>query len=104
MRDVQDAPLRVRLTDDFASPLVFSLLAALQDGAELEFRTLRRILQCDGAALSGAIAYLERSRRVFVRRSTFGEAPGTWISATRGGAEAFAGHLAALRQIAEGTP
>lgn len=89
-----------RLDDDFAAQLSFSLMAALQDGAELEFRTLRRILQAEGPALSGAIAALGREGHVVVRRASFGEMPGTWISASRAGRSAFRSHLEALRAIA----
>lgn len=88
-----------RLADDFASAVPFSLMAALQGGAELEFRTLRRILQAEQSPLSGAIMMLENEGHVAVRRPSFGET-GTWVSATAEGRAAFAAHLAALGVIA----
>ncbi|WAA67621.1 transcriptional regulator [Microbacterium oxydans] len=91
-----------RLDDDFASALPFSLMAVLQDGADLEFRTLRRILQAERSALSGAILLLENERHVALRRVSFGEMPGTWVAATPAGSAAFRSHLAALRAIVAG--
>lgn len=102
MSSVQGATGWVRLDDDFASPLQFALMAALQDGAKLEFRTLRRILDCEGAPLRGAIAQLEKEGHLVARRVSFGDVPGLWISASARGHDAFEGHIAALTEIAGG--
>ncbi len=91
---------RVCLDDAFAGSLTFSLMASLQDGADLEFRTLRRVLECEGRSLSGVIVELQKEGHVVARRVSFGGVPGTWISATLRGRGAFEGHLAALREIA----
>lgn len=88
-----------RLDDDFAPALPFSLMAALQDGAELEFRTLRRILRTERLSLTGAISVLEHEGHVAVRRVFFGEVPGTWVFTTGRGRMAFDAHLQALRAI-----
>lgn len=93
-----------RLDDVFASAVPFSLMAALQDGADLEFDTLRRILRAERAPLSGAILLLENEGYVAVRRAFFGEEPGTWVAATAVGAATFRAHLAALRTIAASEP
>ena len=102
MRDAMESAGPTRLADDFASPLVFSLMAALQDDAELEFRTLRSVLGCEGHALSGAISQLAGAGHVVVRQVSFGDVPGSWISASTRGRDAFDRHLAALREIAAG--
>ncbi|PRB19103.1 transcriptional regulator [Microbacterium sp. MYb62] len=104
MRSAAERTGRVRLDDTFAASLPFSLMAALQNGADLEFRTLRRVLDCEGRSLSGAIGQLQRVGYVFARRVSFGEVPGTWISATPRGRVAFDDHLAALREIASDAP
>ncbi|MDF2561507.1 MAG: transcriptional regulator [Microbacterium sp.] len=90
-----------RLDDDFAAPLSFSVMSALQGDAELEFGTLRRIVECEGSLLSGVIARLAHAGHLAVRDVSFGDAPGTWVRATPRGTDAFSDHLAALREIVE---
>lgn len=90
---------RTRLDDDFASPLRFSLLATLGEGIELDFATLREILQCGDSALSKAISHLQAAGYVVARKAALGSRPRTWVHSTRAGRQAFAGHLQALREI-----
>lgn len=91
-----------RLHDVFASPLVFSVMAALTGSVELEFRTLRRVLQCESAALSGAINALRAAHCVKVRKETLGDFSQSWVCATLQGDDAFVAHLNALEEIASG--
>lgn len=90
---------RTRLDDNFASPIRFSLLAALGDGNELDFRALREILQCDDSPLSKAISHLQAAGYVVARKGTVGARPRTWVRSTPAGRDAFAWHLQALREI-----
>jgi DNA-binding MarR family transcriptional regulator len=90
---------RTRLDDHFASPIRFSLMASLGDGIELDFATLREILQCGDSPLSKAISHLEAAGYVVARKERFGSRQRTWVRSTRAGLDAFAGHLQALREI-----
>ena len=49
---------RTRLDDNFASPIRFSLMASLGEGIELDFATLREILQCGDSPLSKALSLI----------------------------------------------
>lgn len=90
---------RTRLDDHFASPIRFSLMASLSEGIELDFATLREILQCGDSPLSKAIAHLRAAEYVVARKDSLGGRARTWVRSTREGREAFAGHLHALREI-----
>ncbi|MFK3834156.1 transcriptional regulator [Microbacterium sp. NPDC087868] len=90
---------RTRLDDNFASPLRFSLLATLSEGIELDFATLREILQCADSPLSKSISHLHAAGYVTVRKASLGSRQRTWVRSTGEGREAFAGHLQALREI-----
>ena len=90
---------RTRLDDNFASPIRFSLMASLGDGIDLDFATLREILQCGDSPLSKAITHLQAAGYVVARKGSIGSRPRTWVYSTAAGREAFAGHLQALREI-----
>lgn len=92
---------RLRLDDSFASPIRFSLMAALGDDLELDFATLGSILQVSDSALSKAISALEGVRYVRVRRGRAGSRPRTWVAGTAEGRHAFQAHLDALRAIVD---
>lgn len=92
---------RMRLDDNFASPIRFSLMAALSDGVELDFGTLGDVLDVGDSALSKAIAHLQAAGYVFSRKGSAGGRPRTWVRSTNAGRDAFARHLDALRQIVE---
>lgn len=90
---------RIRLDDNFASPIRFSLMASLGDGIELDFAALREILQCADSPLSKAITHLQAGGYVVARKASLGSRPRTWVRSTRLGRDAFEGHLQALREI-----
>jgi DNA-binding MarR family transcriptional regulator len=93
---------RHRLDDAFATPLRFSLMAALRVDTEIDFATLRGALEADDSPLSKAIAALTDAGYVTARKGYAARRPRTWVRATRRGVAAFEGHLAALREIAAG--
>ncbi|WP_136057207.1 transcriptional regulator [Microbacterium sp. K24] len=97
----RDPHPRTRLDDSFSTPVRFSLMAALGDSIELDFATLAAILQAGDSVLSKAIAHLQDSGYVATRKVHAGSRPRTWVRATTEGADAFAGHLRALREIVE---
>lgn len=90
---------RTQLDDNFASPIRFSLLAALGDGMELDFSALREVLQCGDSPLSKAITHLQAADYVVARKGNVGGRSRTWVRSTRTGRDAFAAHLQALREI-----
>ncbi|MFY9711842.1 MAG: transcriptional regulator [Microbacterium sp.] len=91
----------MRLDDNFASPIRFSLMASLGDDMELDFGTLADILQVGDSALSKAISHLQITGYVAVRKGFAASRPRTWVRSTIAGQKAFAGHLQALRAIVE---
>jgi len=92
---------RLRLDDNFASPIRFSLMAALLDGNELDFKTLADVLQVGESALSKAISYLRDTGYVATRRGEVGSRPRTWVRSTTKGERAFTAHVEALQEIVE---
>ena len=90
---------RTQLDDNFASPIRFSLMAALGDGMEFDFPALRDILQCGDSPLSKAIAHLPPAQTGRARRGGGGGRTPPGVRATTAGRDAFAAHLQALRQI-----
>lgn len=92
---------RLRLDDNFASPIRFSLMAVLADGSDLDFGTLADILDVGDSALSKAITHLQGAGYLTARKVLSGGRPRTWVTSRPGGREAFARHVEALRQIVE---
>lgn len=66
---------------------------------ELDFATLRDVLQCGDSPLSKAITHLQAADYVFARKANVGGRSRTWVRSTRTGRDAFAAHLQALREI-----
>lgn len=98
---VESAHPRTRLDDNFASPIRFSLMAALVDDVEMDFGTLAHVLQVGDSALSKAISHLQSAGYVFARKGYVGSRPRTWVHSTDVGRKAFAGHVDALRAIVQ---
>jgi DNA-binding MarR family transcriptional regulator len=94
---------RHRLDDAFQTPVRFSLMAALGGRAEVDFRTLRDLLETDDSALSKAISHLENAGYVKVTKGYAGSRPRTWVAATVRGSAAFERHVEALQAIAAGS-
>lgn len=92
---------RMRLDDNFASPIRFSLMASLSEGVELDFGTLADVLQVGDSALSKAISHLQSVGYVLPRKGYVGSRPRTWVRSTTTGQKAFDAHLQALRAIVE---
>ena len=98
---VEPAHPRTRLDDNFASPIRFSLMAALVDDVEIDFGTLAHVLQVGDSALSKAISHLQVAGYLLARKGYVGSRPRTWVRSTAAGRKAFAGHVGALRAIVE---
>ena len=95
---------RHRLDPAFQTPLRSSLMAVLAGDVEMDFHSLRELLETEDSPLSKAIGTLVRAGYVTVAKCYVGARPRTWVRATSVGRQAFARHMVALRQIAEGVP
>jgi len=91
---------RARLDDLIHQPVRFSLLAALAQADELEFRFLRDTLQVSDSVLSRQGSTLEQAGYVAIRKGHVGKWPRTWLKLTPNGRSAFENHLSTLREIA----
>ena len=96
------AHARHRLDDAFQTPVRFSLMAALGRGTEIDFGTLKELLEADDSVLSKAISHLEKAGHVTVTKGHVGNRPRTWVESTGVGYRAFQDHLGALREITRG--
>lgn len=92
------------LDEAFQTPVRFSLMAALKDDTEMDFATLRDLLESGDSVLSKAIASLERLGYVTTVKGYVGNRPRTWVASTGKGRRAFRQHLEALRAISDGFP
>ncbi|MGI6878123.1 transcriptional regulator [Microbacterium sp. gxy059] len=90
------------LDDAFQTPIRFSLMAALREDAEMDFRMLREMLETSDSVLSKAIGHLEQLGYVRTVKGYVGSRPRTWAASTVTGRRAFRRHVAALRAIADG--
>lgn len=81
------------------TPVRLSLLAALSDDIELDFASLRDLIEADDSAVSKGVAHLEKLKYVKVTKGYVGTRPRTWVAATVKGRRALERHMAALRSI-----
>jgi DNA-binding MarR family transcriptional regulator len=95
---------RTRLDDVMYQPVRFSIAAALAAAAELEFSTVRDVVEISDSLLSQHAARLEEAGYLNVRKGHVGKRPRTWLSLTAEGRAAFADHVDALRAIVEAAP
>ncbi|MFW5417858.1 transcriptional regulator [Nocardiopsis sp. CNT-189] len=93
---------RARLDDVIHAPVRFSIVAALASAREADFRFVRDTVEVSDSALSKQVSTLEKAGYVTVRKSSVGRRPRTFLALTAEGRTAFARHIAALREIAEG--
>lgn len=87
----------------FGTPLRFSLIAALGRRTDIDFGTLRDVLEADDSSLSKSISHLQNAGYVKTTKGRAGNRPRTWIEATAKGDRAFARNLSALRAITNDT-
>jgi DNA-binding MarR family transcriptional regulator len=90
---------RTRLDDVMHQPVRFSIVAALAAAAELEFSTVRDVVEISDSLLSQHAARLEEAGYLQVRKGHVGKRPRTWLSVTAEGRAAFDNHVEALRAI-----
>ena len=92
---------RHALDDAFLTPVRLSLMAALPKEIELDFASLRDVIEADDSMLSKAIAHLERLGYLHVEKGYVSRRPRTWIASTAKGRRAFFAHVQALRAITD---
>ena len=90
---------RHQLDDALLTPVRFSTMAALGNGSEVDFATLRNIIETDDSALSKAISRLDAAHYIAVRKGYVANKPRTWLRATPAGLKALRTHSAALQAI-----
>jgi DNA-binding MarR family transcriptional regulator len=94
---------RHRLDPLIHSPIRLSIMAFLTEVDSAEFGFVRESVEVTAPVLSKQTALLEEAGYVKVTKGYVGKRPRTWLSLTRTGRTALAGHLAALRAIAGDT-
>jgi DNA-binding MarR family transcriptional regulator len=93
---------RYRLSETLHQPVRFSIVAALAATESMDFGTLRDRIQVSDSVLSKQVTILEQAEIVQVKKGFVGKRPRTWLTLTKGGRQAWADHLATLREIAGG--
>lgn len=83
------------------SPVRFSLLAALRNLEDVDFRFLADLLEVSDSTLSQTLTALLDAGLVNVRKEPSGRRTRTWISITDAGRAAFLQHLSTLQAIVE---
>lgn len=92
---------RHQLDDVIHAPVRFSIVAALAAVDEAEFAHVRDTIEISDSVLSKQSTHLEAAGYVKIRKGHVGKRPRTWLSLTSTGRTAYAGHLEALRAIAD---
>lgn len=90
---------RARMNSDFTNPIRLSLVAAVQAVDEVDFKTLRDILEVSDSVLSRHLSALEEKQYLAIRKGFVGKRPRTWIKLTEQGRSALAEHVQALREV-----
>ncbi|MGS2586771.1 transcriptional regulator [Streptomyces sp. NRRL F-5135] len=83
------------------SPVRFSLLAALRNLEDVDFRFLADLLEVSDSTLSQTLTVLSDAGLVTVRKEPVGRRTRTWVGITDTGRDAFAHHLATLQAIVD---
>lgn len=84
-------------------PARLQIAAVLGKVTDMEFATLRDIVEVSDSVLSKHLAALNDAGFIALRKAALDGRQRTWVSLTKAGRRAFASHLAALQQLASGT-
>lgn len=87
------------LDEALLTPVRLSLLAALSGDVELDFGSLRDLLETEDSVLSKGISHLEKIGYVKVTKGYVGSRPRTWVRSTTKGRRVLERHAQALRAI-----
>lgn len=81
---------------------IMAALNALPPGAEVDFTTLRSIIEVTDGNLGAHLRKLEDAGYIKMRKTFVGRRPRTYIALTPNGRAAFEEHIAALKTIISG--
>lgn len=93
---------RLRLNDAFTNPIRLSIIATLANVDDIDFKSLKEIVDISDSALSKHASALEDAGYVKIRKGFVGKRPRTWFSTTKKGETAFKEHVDALRELTAG--
>ena len=82
---------------------IMSSLVSLDQNEHVNFTTLRTLLKLTDGNLGAHLNKLEQAGYIEIEKTFVARKPQTFISATGKGRDAFAGHVAALKDIVEGS-
>lgn len=83
-------------------PARLSILAALATVGEVEFSTMRDLIEISDSLLSRYVTTLRKAGYVNVRKGFVGKRARTWLSLTNLGRKAFDAHVEILSEIVSG--
>lgn len=78
---------------------IMSSLVSLDQNEQVEFTYLRDLLKLTDGNLGAHLTKLEEADYIKIEKAFVARKPRTFISATGKGRDAFAGHVAALKEI-----
>lgn len=81
---------------------ITATLNALPNGEQLEFNTLKAVLNATDGNMATHLAALEKAGYIAVQKDFVGKKPRTRVSLTRAGRKAFERHVAYLKDLLEG--
>ncbi|UCG60153.1 MAG: transcriptional regulator [Phycisphaerales bacterium] len=82
---------------------IMSLLVTLDEGEQVNFTYLRKLLKLTDGNLGAHLSKLENAGYAKMEKTFVARKPRTYISVTGRGRDAFEEHVAALREITEGS-
>ena len=82
---------------------IMSSLVSLDQNEHVNFTYLRKLLKLTDGNLGAHLGKLEQAGYIKIDKTFVARKPQTFISATGKGRDAFAGHVAALKEIVEGS-
>lgn len=93
---------RLRLNEAFTNPIRLAIIATLAKVDDIDFKSLKEIVDISDSALSKHASALEEAGYVKIRKGFVGKRPRTWFSTSKEGRKAFEEHVQALRDLTSG--
>ena len=81
---------------------IAATLAALPNGEQLEFNTLKSVLGATDGNMATHLGALEKAGYIAIQKDFVGKKPRTRVSLTRTGRKAFDKHVAYLKDLLAG--
>jgi len=90
---------RHRLDPQLSGAVRLSIMATLVTVEDIEFGTLRDVVEVTDSTLSKQLAALESIDYVRIKKGYFGKRPRTWVSCSDVGRRSYDIHVHALAQV-----